>query len=153
MGRQYSVFLFRRGTEQPHPRAIWTLLLHRTCSLSTKNTFWGRNQIRRSTTILQLLICVQHKMAGDDYPFILQCLVYCKKGTFHHWGILTTHPSLKLPSFYVCQTSSGQLLGLPQISLESIRLPSFYVCRTSSGQLLGFPKLSLGSTGPPLPKY
>ncbi len=33
--------------------------------------------------------CVQHKMVGDDYPFILQCLVYRKKGTVHHWGILT----------------------------------------------------------------
>ena len=35
--------------------------------------------------------CVQHKMVGDDYPFILQCLVYRKKGTVHHWEILT-HP-------------------------------------------------------------
>jgi hypothetical protein len=33
--------------------------------------------------------CVQHKMVGDDYPFIIQCLVYHKKGTVHHWGILT----------------------------------------------------------------
>jgi hypothetical protein len=74
------------------PRAIWTILLHRTCSLSTKNKFWGRNQIRLDP--VQLFcnsFCVQHKMVGDDYPFILQCLVYHKKGTVHHWGILT-HP-------------------------------------------------------------
>ena len=49
-------------------------------------------------------------------------------------------PKVALYSFYVCQTFSGQLLGLPQISLESIRLPSFYVCQTSSGQLLGLPQ-------------
>ncbi len=99
--------------------------------------------------------CVQHKMVGDDYPSILQCLVYChstdwrieiaspcvlQKGYSSSLG--NTYPSLKLPAFYVCQTSSGQLLELPQISLESKRLLSFYVCRTSSGQLLGLPQLS-----------
>ncbi len=73
-------------------RAIWTILLHRTCSLSTQNNFRGRNQIRLDP-VQQFCnsFGVQHKMAGDDYPFILQCLVYCKKGTVHHWGILT-HP-------------------------------------------------------------
>ncbi len=58
--------------------------------LSTKNKFQGRNQIRLDP--VQLFcnsFCVQHKMVGDHYPFILQCLVYHKKGTVHHWGILT----------------------------------------------------------------
>ena len=71
-------------------RAIWTILLHQTCSLSTKNKFRGRNQIRLDP--VQLFcnsFCVQHKMVGDDYSFILQCLVYHNKGTVHHWGILT----------------------------------------------------------------
>ena len=99
--------------------------------------------------------CVQHKMVGDDYPSILQCLVYCHSANWrieiaspcvlqkgYSSSLGNTHPSLKLPAFYVCQTSSGQLLGLPQISLESIRLLFFYVCLTSSGQLLGLPQLS-----------
>ncbi len=71
-------------------RAVWTILLHQTCSLSTKNELRGRNQIRLDP--VQLFcnsFCVQHKMVGDDHPFILQCLVYRKKGTVHHWGILT----------------------------------------------------------------
>jgi hypothetical protein len=54
--------------------------------------FRGRNQIRLDP--VQLFcnsFCVQHKMVGNDYPFILQCLVYRKKGTVYHWGILT-HP-------------------------------------------------------------
>ena len=114
-GQTIFLSFFSVKGQSNRTRAIWTILIHRTCSLSTKNTFRGRNQIRRSrTTILQLLICVQHKMAGDDYPFILQCLVYRKKGYSSSLG--DTHPSLKLPSFYVCWTSTGPLLGYSQIS-------------------------------------
>jgi hypothetical protein len=53
----------------------------------------GRNQIALDP--VQLFcnsFCVQHKMVGDDYPFILQCIVYHKKGTVHHWVIILTHP-------------------------------------------------------------
>jgi hypothetical protein len=44
-----------------------------------------------SVQLFCISFCVQHKMVGYDYPFIIQCLVYRKKGTVHHWGILT-HP-------------------------------------------------------------
>ena len=80
-----------------------------------KNTFQGRNQIRLDPVILFCnSICVQHKMVGDAYPSILQCLVYRKKGYRSSLG--HTHPSLKLFSFCVCRTSTGLLLGSSQIS-------------------------------------
>ena len=76
----------------------------------------GCNQIRLVDPVQ--LFCnsfyVQHKMVGDDYLFILQCLVYLKKRYSSSLG--DTHPSLKLPSFYVCRTSTGPLLGSSQIS-------------------------------------
>ena len=89
MGRQYFVFLIRRGTEQPHQGDMNNSTLPN-MFLIHKNKFQGRNQIKLDP--VQLFcnsFCVQHKMLGDDYPFLLQCLVYHKKGTVHHWGILT----------------------------------------------------------------
>ncbi len=56
-------------------------------------------------------------MVGDAYSSILQCLVYCKNGYSSSLG--DTHPSLKFPSFYVCLTSTGPLLGSSQISWGS----------------------------------
>ena len=150
MGRQCFVFLFRRGTEQPH-QGDMNISTSPNMFLIHKNKFRGRNQIRLDP--VQLFcnsFCVQHKMVGERLPIHTSMPCVPQKG--YSSSLRDTHLSLKLSSFYVCETSSGQLLGLPQISLESIRLPSFYVCRTSSGQLLGLPQLSLGSTRPPLPK-
>ncbi len=90
MGRQYFVFLFRRGTEQPRQGDMNNSTSPNMFPIHKKS-----DQTRSGTTILQLLLCTAYKikMVGDDYPFMLQCLVYRKKGTVtvHHWGILT-HP-------------------------------------------------------------
>jgi hypothetical protein len=57
-----------------------------------KNKFRGCNQIRLDPVQLFCnLICVQHKMVGDAYPSILQCLVYCKKKQFITGGYSPVH--------------------------------------------------------------
>jgi hypothetical protein len=90
MGSIYFVFLFRRGTEQPRQGDMNNSTSPNMFPIHKKS-----DQTRSGTTILQLLLCTAYKikMVGDDYPFMLQCLVYRKKGTVtvHHWGILT-HP-------------------------------------------------------------
>ena len=76
MGRQYFVFLFRLGTEQPHQGDMNNsnspnmFLIHKKYISRTQSD--QKIRYKYSATF-----CVQHKMVGDDYPSILQCLVYC----------------------------------------------------------------------------
>ncbi len=78
------------------------------------------DQTRSGNTILYLNLCTARDGRGC-LPIHTSMPCVPQKGYSSSLG--DTHPSLKLPSFYVCRTSTGQLLWLPQISLKSIRLP------------------------------
>ena len=125
MGRQYFAFLFRQGTEQePHQGDMNNSTSPNMFLI--KNKYQGRNQI--ALDLVQLFCnsfcCVQHKMVGDDYPFILQCIVYHKKGTVHHWVIILIHPK-SCPLFMFVEPlhkyldDSIVLLPLPTARLDS----------------------------------
>ena len=128
LGGWCFVFLFCRLTEQPHHRGIWTILpqcqdVNQHVPNPKQYKFQGHYQIRLDLVILFCnSICVQHKMVGDAHPSILQCLVYRKKGYRSSLG--DTQPSLKLPSFYVCRTSTGPLLKHLEDPIVFLPLPT-----------------------------